>query len=555
LDATNNYNDTAKLKWKEAFGVEVANIEDREVLGEYLTQEAVRAAGTTQRPIPMRMLFDVKLKPDGSFDKLKCRLIVCGHTGYLRKGESFWATYSASPNLSTSRLIQAIVCQEGYHRLTYDIACAYLWAKTRPEERLPILMPPGMVRVDPKTGKPMVRMLEKTCYGAPFSDRRYCQLRDDFIAKHFGGNGWEVVQSNYDPCLFTLRSGDAHILLSIFTDDVDSAGNHEEALKWVAQQFDDRFKIKYCNVDFMLGLMRVLSKDGTTMTITQPGFVDSVVEQFKDGLKGKRGGTPFPPGKHFSRAGVAIDPAITKQVYALGYQSGVGSLLWAMRNCYPELAIGVSFMCSLMSEPTEEAMDSVYHAVKYLKDNRDFGIRFTRQVAPKAPTLIAYYDASARPDLIDTRMRGGFVVFFCNGPVEWGAGKLPHVGMSTLHVEFQALCWVTKTVVHLRNVLTDMGFGHYVTEPTTLLGDNAAATSLGREKMLTPGNKWFTRDLHYSREQCELQQTDPRWIGTEGNLADDFTKAVDGGIHKKHIYLIKGYDPVGLPLPPPRAPD
>ena len=85
--------------------MEVANIEDREVLGEYQTQEAVRAAGTTQRPIPMRMLFDVKLKPDESFDKLKCRLIVCGHTGYLRKGENFWATYSASPNLSTSRLI------------------------------------------------------------------------------------------------------------------------------------------------------------------------------------------------------------------------------------------------------------------------------------------------------------------------------------------------------------------------------------------------------------------------------------------------------------------
>ena len=45
-----------------------------------------------------------------------------------------------------------------------------------------------------------------------------------------------------------------------------------------------------------------------------------------------------------------------------------------------------------------------------------------------------------------------------------------------------------------------MGFEDYVIEPTVLLGDNDAATQLGREKMLTPGNKWFSRDLHYSRE-------------------------------------------------------
>ena len=54
--------------------------------------------------------------------------------------------------------------------------------------------------------------------------------------------------------------------------------------------------------------------------------------------------TPFPPGTFLSVLGVPdhniLPPneAEIEKVKALGYQNAVGSLNWAARHCYPEIA-------------------------------------------------------------------------------------------------------------------------------------------------------------------------------------------------------------------------
>jgi len=203
-----DYNEAKTLPcadlWTKAYQTEVANITGRQVLHEdFMTLEQCYAEGVRTRPVPMRNLFSVKTHPDGSFDKLKVRTVVLGHPGYMRKGQHFWATYSASPFLVTPRLIQILVVQLGWCRMVYDIVAAYLWADCLPEERIIIDLPPGMDKLD-KDGNKLFKILMKTCYGCPFSDRRYCILRNDFIMKEFNKDGWCAYQSSFDACLFTL---------------------------------------------------------------------------------------------------------------------------------------------------------------------------------------------------------------------------------------------------------------------------------------------------------------------------------------------------------------
>ena len=86
-----------------------------------------------------------------------------------------------------------------------------------------------------------------------------------------------------------------------------------------------------------------------------------------------------------------------------------------------------------------------------------------------------------------------------------------------------------------------------------MYGDNDACTSLGRENMVSPGNRWFSRDLFFSREQCKVGTIDPRRVGTDDNLADVMTKALAYAKIITFIMVIKGYATSSWARPgPPR---
>jgi hypothetical protein len=308
------------------------------------------------------------------------------------------------------------------------------------------------------------------------------------------------------------------------------------------------------NANLMVGVRRIVSEDGKTVTLSQPGFVDNLVDTFREKLTGRNVNTPFPPGLHLQRSGDPMAKEAGKAIYDRGLYSVIGSLLWTMRNCHPETAIGVNYLCSVMSEPTEAAWAAAMHMIKWLRDNKELGLRFRREEEAN-PTLECYYDASANPDGVDHKMRGGFVLMMNGAAVDWGACKLPHVGVSTLHVEFQALFLATRSTIYHRHILQDMGFGHWVEEPTLMYGDNDACTSLGRENMVSraPGNRWFSRYLFFSREQFKVGTIDPRRVGTDDNLADIMTKSLAHAKIIAFIMIIKGFQKSSWARPgPPR---
>jgi hypothetical protein len=65
-----------------------------------------------------------------------------------------------------------------------------------------------------------------------------------------------------------------------------------------------------------------------------------------------------------------------------------------------------------------------------------------------------------------------------------------------------ALVTCVKSIVHSKNLLTEMGFEQFCDEPVPTIGDNVQCVTLCHEKKVTSGNKFSTLDLHYSKEMC-----------------------------------------------------
>ena len=80
---------------------------------------------------------------------------------------------------------------------------AYINADIPAEEQVPIQFEKALRRYD-ENGNELFRILRKCLYGSPTATRRFTQMRDAWMLKHFNTNGWSCKQTMNDKSLFNL---------------------------------------------------------------------------------------------------------------------------------------------------------------------------------------------------------------------------------------------------------------------------------------------------------------------------------------------------------------
>jgi hypothetical protein len=93
--------------WKDAWDKEWNSILERKIFSERMTIEEARKQGITTKPVPCRTVNEIKRDPDGAVSKWKARFVVQGHPGHVTKGVHYWKTFSAAPNIATTRILQS----------------------------------------------------------------------------------------------------------------------------------------------------------------------------------------------------------------------------------------------------------------------------------------------------------------------------------------------------------------------------------------------------------------------------------------------------------------
>jgi hypothetical protein len=265
------------------------------------------------------------------------------------------------------------------------------------------------------------------------------------------------------------------------------------------------------------------------MNITQPGFIVNTYDEHRGACEQmfkKTRDTPFPPKEMLSRSEIPQDEAAAKKMHEdnikKGYMSITGSILWAARQCLPELAYGASQLCRLMSTPTDKAYEHALHMLSYMHGQKDRGIRYSsdgnRQV-------LACYDSSFKPDPQDSKCQYGYCIYFMNAPIAWCSRKHDHIALSSSHAEYMALAHTARTVVWIRNLFKEMGLEEFVDGPTVCLGDNINANMLAKEGKVSTQNRHILLAYHYAKEAYETGEIDPRRVCTRDNPSDVLTKA------------------------------
>jgi len=161
----------------------------------------------------------------------------------------------------------------------------------------------------------------------------------------------------------------------------------------------------------------------------------------------------------------------------------------------------------------------VKHILRYLRGTTSHGLHITRS---SSFALHGFTDADWAGSVEDRKSMGGYLVFFGQTPISWKSGKQRTVARSSTEAEYKALADGVAEVIWLQYLLTDLQIPS--TSAPIIWCDNLGATYLSANPIFHARTKHVEVDYHFVRDRVAKKEIQIRFISSQDQLADVFTK-------------------------------
>lgn len=220
------------------------------------------------------------------------------------------------------------------------------------------------------------------------------------------------------------------------------------------------------------------------------------------------------------------------------YRSLAGSLQY-LSFTRPDLAFAINQLCQHMHQPSTANFTALKRVLRYIKGTLGFGIHLTKG----SLCLQAFSDADWAGDQSDRRSTSGFCVFLGNSPVSWSAKKQPTVAHSSTEAEYRGLAHTSAELSFLRMLVKDLCI--FLPSCPLIWCDSVSDLSLASNPVFHARTKHIEVDYHFVREKVLRRDLFVRYVSSDDNVADIFTK---GLYPRRFAYLIGKLKVVNSPL-------
>ena len=158
----------------------------------------------------------------------------------------------------------------------------------------------------------------------------------------------------------------------------------------------------------------------------------------------------------------------------------------------------------------------VYEAGRSPQSKRDF---------LQAEELQAYTDADYAMDVPTRKSTSGGIIYLNGGPITWSSKLQKIVAQSTAESEIIAATEITKEIVHLKLLLSELG----VRDDGAILvhEDNQACILMGNGMKSSRAAKHYEIRLHFLQESIRSGVIKFKYCETDEMIADAFTKPLE----------------------------
>ena len=457
--------------------------------------------------IGYKYVFALKKDQDGFITRFKARLVAKGYSQL--EGKEYGQTYSPVVAMTTVLILITMAVRNGWDLLLLDFKGAFLHSKMPDEFKVYIKTPYGM-----KVPPDKVVKLSKSLYGTKNASHLWWEdLRQTLIEHGF-------VQSQNDPCLFTLKKGKYICTLCTFVDDLVISSNDTQRTK----KFIDLLKKKGFvissleQLSWYLGIEIIIDRTKKTVKVLQTLYIEELIKFM--GLEGANGvDTPLP-----SVLPTASDcPPDTAEGRKLRnsiqheYRSILGKLSHLARHSRYDIKFAVFYLSRYQHNPGMAHLKAAKHIVLYLIKTKNEGLTLNTNDIP----LCVYCDADHASNKDHRRSTSGYCCFVFGGCVYSKSTQQKCVTLSSTEAEVVALSRCVRDVLWIRNLLYDFG----IKVPKTLIyEDNLGAIHLSKDSALSQRTKHIAIAYFFIRDHIVKSRIDVIHISTDRNVSDIFTK-------------------------------
>ena len=347
--------------------------------------------------------------------------------------------------------------------------------------------------------------------------------------KHMG-----FERSWADPCLYWKHTEDGLVLWLSWIDDCLCIGPKKQVEKYV-KQMNEMFDCEDVGkmVEYV-GCKVELNEDTRSIKLTQPVLLQSFQDEFQ--LPNRNYDTPAEPKKQLRKTIEGQEVGAEEQTK---YRAGVGKMLHLMRWTRPDIWNAVRELSRRMVNSNLDHMKAMLRVMKYCIDTRDKGWHlqpertwngidkdFKFKIAGKADSNFATCEETRRSIT-------GYYVTVEGSVVSCKSGMQKIVALSVTEAEVIALVMCVQEMLYVMKVLESMEL--QVDKPMIVQSDNKGAVDLANGWSVSGNTKHMEVRIMFLRELKENGTLQVKWIPTDENEADIFTKNVESKLFQKHV--------------------
>jgi hypothetical protein len=288
-----------------------------------------------------------------------------------------------------------------------------------------------------------------------------------------------------------------------------------------------------CKIDYK-------PSDGT-LKITQPVLIQSFTDEFKL-PSGDFPNTPAVPGEVLHRGKPDDQVSASDQSK---YRSGVGKLIHLMKWSRVEALNSVRELSRFMTGANGAHVAAMFRAMKYCVGTPERGLLLKPNMEwngdPNFEFVIhGVSDSDFAKDPETRRSVSGYATFLCGAPVTMKSSMQNCVTLSVTEAELVSATNCAQHMMFNMRIVESMGLK--VKKPMTLWVDNKGAIDLVNNWSVGGRTRHVDVRYYFLREMKEAGIIEVKWIPTNNNCSDIFTKNLDGPAFKKHAEVYCGKD-------------
>ena len=324
-------------------------------------------------------------------------------------------------------------------------------------------------------------------------------------------------------------------MIAVTTDDMAITGNSDQAVTWFKNKIKGVYEITDLGyLCWFLGMEIKCNYATCTISINQSAYIEGMATKFRL-TSAKPIYVPMLPGEVLSCDRSPSMPAEATKMSKIPYGNMIGHMLWPVMIPCPDAVFATGILSQFISNLSLAHIKALKHLISYLYTTQNCWLMFSG----KNTKILMYMDADYAQQA-NHHSISGYCLIFGARAISWSLKKQNIVTLSSTEAEYvrhtnamKEILWIQNFWAKINGKSMENQFStRFCSKPATRVQFNYPTT------INFVCTKHIDVHYHFIRKALKNKLLEIKYVPTDKNIADIFTKLLSRPLFKKFRIML-----------------